>query len=172
MFNPAAMRPRTKVSIVLSGYVGALVIADVAVRVYAAATSGPDRQQYGAMFGFGDSLLFLAVFAIAAVPATAGGLYFLRPCQLFWKMVSAAAIVSAVVTLAASLCLQVQGRSGSSGLLAIGSLLVLVAPAPGLMFLVSGCLAPNRTFRIVLFAAAGGEVAAAALFWLRLVRLR
>ncbi len=70
------MTPRIKVAAVLGGYVVAFLIASAVVAVYVAATSGADRQAYGAMYAFGDSLLFLAVFGVAAVPATAAALFF------------------------------------------------------------------------------------------------
>src|SRR5438045_8405183 len=74
-----AMRPIAKAGIVAGGYVAAFAVARLVVSIYVASTSGPDRQTYGAMFGFGDMLLFLAVFGLAAVPATAAALFFLRP---------------------------------------------------------------------------------------------
>ena len=61
------MRPAVKVSLVVAGYVVAFLIAFAVVAVYVAATSGPDRQASAGMFAFGDSLLFLAVFGVAAV---------------------------------------------------------------------------------------------------------
>jgi len=65
------MRPITKASIVLLLYLAALVAAYVTVTIYAIATAGPDRQTSAGMYAFGDMLLFLAVFAVAAIPATA-----------------------------------------------------------------------------------------------------
>jgi len=38
------------------------------VRIYVAATKRSGRQSYGAMFAFGDSVLFMAVFGLAACP--------------------------------------------------------------------------------------------------------
>ena len=46
------MRALAKIGLVCAGYVGALVIATAVVVVYIAATSGPDRQTYAAMFDF------------------------------------------------------------------------------------------------------------------------
>ena len=66
-----------KVGLVAAGYVVALLIASAGVALYVASTSGPDRKTYGGMYAFGDSLLFLAVFALAAAPATGAALYFL-----------------------------------------------------------------------------------------------
>src|SRR5436309_3778032 len=63
------MRPLVKVGLVGAGYIGAFTLASAVVTAYVAATIGPDRQNYGAMFAFGDDLLFLGVFGVAAVVA-------------------------------------------------------------------------------------------------------
>jgi len=60
------MRPAAKAGLVAIGYIAALAIAFLVTRIYIAATNGPDRQTYGAMFDFGDSLLFLGVFGLAS----------------------------------------------------------------------------------------------------------
>src|SRR5581483_4601708 len=86
------MKAITKISLVICGYVVAFAIAFTAMEIYTAMTSGPDRQTYGAMYSFGDSVLFLAIFAVAAVPGTALGLYFLRSYPAFWKVLSAIAL--------------------------------------------------------------------------------
>jgi len=64
-------KPAAKLGIVAAGYVVALAIAALVTSVYVASTSGPDRQTYGGMYAFGDSVLFLGVFGVAAIPATA-----------------------------------------------------------------------------------------------------
>ena len=69
------MRPIAKVGLVLGGYVLAVLVAFAVLTLYVAYTDGPDRQAYGAMYAFGDDLLFLWVFAVAAtVPTGAAGL--------------------------------------------------------------------------------------------------
>jgi len=37
------------------------------------------------MYAFGDSVLFLGVLGVAAIPATGTALFFLRPRQGFWR---------------------------------------------------------------------------------------
>jgi hypothetical protein len=54
--------------------------------MYAAGTIGPDRQTSSGMVAFGDSILFLSVFAVTAIPATGAALFFLRPYPLFWRI--------------------------------------------------------------------------------------
>ena len=82
------MRPAAKAGIVVAGYVAAVGVASLVLRVYIAATDGPDRQTYVGMYAFGDSLLFLGVASVAAIPATGAALFFLRPYRGFWKVLS------------------------------------------------------------------------------------
>src|SRR5947208_11471265 len=98
------MTRRIKVASVLGGYVVAFLIASAVVAIYVAATNGADRQTYAAMYDFGDSLLFLAVFGAAAVPATAAALFFLRPYRPFWIALSVAALAIAITAVAS--CIQ------------------------------------------------------------------
>jgi hypothetical protein len=62
------MRPVAKASLVALGYVAALAVTLLVAGIHLAETSGADRQ--GGMSAFGDSLMLLAVFGLAAVPAT------------------------------------------------------------------------------------------------------
>jgi hypothetical protein len=71
------VRPLVKVGLVVAGYIVAFMVASAVVAIYVAATSGPDRQTYSVMYGFGDDLLFLAVFGVAAVPPSGAVLFFL-----------------------------------------------------------------------------------------------
>jgi hypothetical protein len=159
-----AMTPRIKVASVLGGYIVAFLIASVVVAIYVAATSGADRQAYGAMYGFGDSLLFLAVLGVAAVPATAAALFFLRPCRSFWLVLSVVALALALTGVAA--CIEYLGartafRTGStpSAWSGLAVLRILVAPLFALTFLLSGLFAPSRFARIALVVAAVIEAA-------------
>ena len=95
-----AMKSSSKVILVVAGYLVAFVIASVVVGLYVATTNGPDRQTYGGMFAFGDSLLFLGVCAVAAIPATGAALFFLRPHHLFWRLLAAGALGMTAIALA------------------------------------------------------------------------
>jgi hypothetical protein len=64
------MKALAKVGLVGAGYFGAFAVATAVVAVHIAATQGPDRRDYAAMFDFGDTLLFLGVFGLAAVLPT------------------------------------------------------------------------------------------------------
>lgn len=157
------MRPVGKAGLVAIGYIAAFAIALLAVRIYVAATSGPDRQDYDAMFAFGDSLLFLAVFGLAAVPATGAALFFLRPRPGFWVTLSVASLAVASTSLAAFLVYIAPQAFDSRSLLhswsAFAALRILVAPLFAIFFLLSGLFAPNRSARISLIAATTIEMA-------------
>jgi len=77
------MRALAKVGLVAAGYLGAFALASAVVAVHIAATRGADRQRYGAMFSFGDDLLFVAVFGLAAIIPFGIALVFLRPYPSF-----------------------------------------------------------------------------------------
>ena len=72
------VRSSSQTLLVITGYGGALIVASVVVSIYVAATNGPDRQDSAGMYAFGDAILFLAIFGVAAIPATGAALFFLR----------------------------------------------------------------------------------------------
>jgi len=162
------MRPLTKVALVFLGFLLALAIAYIALKVYVAHTAGPDREQYAAMFAFGDSLLFLGVFGMAALPAVSAILYFLRPHPSFWRLLLTATLAVCVTSIAASLAISYRRSTGSSGplstALALASLEALCAPAFVVLFLLFGIFAPSRSARIVFVAATLAEAFAFLIF--------
>src|SRR5437773_12492041 len=89
------MRPLVKVGLVGAGYIGAFALASAVVTAYVAATSGPDRQNYGVMFAFCDDLLFLGVSGVAAVVPSGAALFFLSPYRSFCRVLSSTALVVA-----------------------------------------------------------------------------
>ena len=155
------MRPLAKVTLVGLGYIGALAIAFGAVSLYVASTNSPDRQTYAAMFAFGDSLLFLAVFGVAAVLPTGAALFFLRPYRPFWRVLSIAAVVMATTGIAAFFdFLAMRGtdpRSVASVWSALAVLRVLISPLFALAFLVSALFAPSHLPRVALLVATALE---------------
>ena len=163
------MRTRATLALVAAGYVGAFLAALGIVALYVASTSGPDRQTYGGMFAFGDSLLFLGVFGVAAVPATAAGLFFLRPCLPFWRALAVAAVAIAATGVAALyVCVAARAADAGPALHSWSSfavLRILVAPVIALGFLVSGAFAPRPAARIALGGATVSEAAVFA-YWL------
>ena len=95
------MTRTAKLLLVVAGYAIALLVALGATQAHQVATSGPAWQGYSGMLAFGDSVLFLGVFGLTAVPATGAALYFLRPVRLFWQIASITALAIAATGLAA-----------------------------------------------------------------------
>ncbi len=162
--GPVTMKSLARLGLVVAGYLVALGIASAVVALRVVATNGPDRRTYGTMFAFGDSLLFLAVFAIAAIPATGAALFFLRPYPRFWRFWSIAASVIAATALAAAIDYFLERAAGPAvarnGWAGYAVLRIFAAPLFGLLFLVSGLFAPRRSARFVLLAACIVEAAA------------
>jgi hypothetical protein len=105
----------------------------------------------GGMSAFGDSLMLLAVFGLAAVPATGAALFFLRPHRAFWLTLSIASLAAAFTSAAAAVI-----HATSS----IAVLRILAAPLVAMLWLLSGLFAPTRSARLSLFAASMIETAA------------
>ena len=160
------MRPFVKVAVVAAGYVGAIILASAAVAVRVAQTSGPEAQAASGMYAFGDSVLFIAVFGVAALVPTAIALVFLRPYRAFWNVVSAFGLAIAATSVAA-VGLYAFGRNvvGTSPLALWGALSVLrilVAPILACVFLVCTILSPYRVPRRVFLASTVMEAAVTA----------
>ena len=166
------MRARAKFAIVSAGYAAAFLLAAGAVAVNAAWTAGPDRIASSGMYAFGDSLLFLAAFGAASVPATVAGLVFLRPRHAFWRVLAVAALLVAATGLGSlAVCLAAQAADAgpalhSSSLVAV--LRILVAPLVALAFVLSAAIAPLRGARLALCGATLSEIAVFGLWLLRL----
>jgi hypothetical protein len=159
------VKASTKAGLVAAGYAGAFVVAAAAAAIRITLTSGPERDASSGMYAFGDLLFFLAAFFVAAVPATGGALYVLRPLPWFWHALSVTAPVLAITAAAASIEYIVgRGVSDRESLHYFWSnvavLRLLVAPGFALAFLLAGVFAPGRHARIVLLAATVLEAAA------------
>ncbi len=150
------------------GYVMAVVVASAAVAVRIADTGGPDAQASAGMYAFGDGLLFVAVFSAVALFPTGLGLFFLRPCRWFWVALSITALAVAVTALpaasvyAVAACLTLPPESPLMEWAAFAVLRMLVASPLAAAFVLAGVIAPSRTSRWALLAAAGIEGAVAA----------
>jgi hypothetical protein len=145
------MKRTAKVAVVGTGYLAALAIAYVALRIYISTTSAADRQTYGAMFAFGDGLYFLGVLCVASIPATGMGLFFLRPYAIFWRALSAFFILITALTFVA---LGIYAAEPASPWSALIPLWLLASPVFGAAAFVSGVFAPQHTSRRVLFTTA------------------
>ena len=151
------MKPIAKVGLVLAGYVAAGMIATAVVAAYIATTNSPDRQTYGAMYDFGDSLLFLAVFGAAASVPSGAALFFLRPYPRFWQAISVAALAIAVTGILAVIDFLLARHAAAGPTVsiwpALATLRILIAPLFALSFLVAGWFAQERAFRVRLLRA-------------------
>lgn len=168
------MRASSKVILVVAGYLAALLIAFLVVDLYIAATYGPDRQTYSGMFAFGDSILFLGVFALAAIPASGAALFFLRPYPTFWHVLSVGALAIAttgVAALAAYLISPNVSRGTGLGAWAgLSPLRFLLAPPLAIAFFLSVLFAPTHASRVALLCASVIEsvvIAWVAFIWFR-----
>jgi len=157
-----AKRSSSQTLLVIAGYVAAFIVACVVVAIYIAATDGPDRQDSAGMFAFGDSILFLATFGLAAIPATSAALFFLRPKRSFWRV---AAVVALAITTTgiAALVDYLLPRSPNAdsyvgALSALSPLRILLAPLCAIAFFLSGLFAPVRSCRIAFLSATAIEV--------------
>ncbi len=159
------MRPLLKVALVAGGYAAAFLIASAVVAIRVASTSGPDAQASSGMYAFGDAVLFVAVFGVAALVPTAAALFFLRPYRPFWTGLSALGVVVAVTGIAAVILFAVGRHAAPSPLAtwaAFAVLRILVAPVLALTFLVCAIFSPHRSPRLALLAATVMEVAVTA----------
>ena len=160
------MKAIVKGSLVIAGYVLAFLIAIGVVSLYVAHTNGPDRQTYGAMYAFGDSLLFLAVFGVVASAPTGAALFFLRPYRAFWRVLPV--VVSGIVATSLAACvIYTIARTAPPPVhiwAAAAVLRILMAPLVALTLLLSGLFSPSRHLRIGLLFAAAIEAAVFAFY--------
>ena len=148
------MSRTAKLLLVVAGYAIALLVALGATQAHQVATSGLAWQGYSGMLAFGDSVLFLGVFGLTAVPATGAALYFLRPVRLFWQIASITALAIAATGLAAFFgYLLFRSTQPASMLVALSPIRILLAPLFGTAFLLGLLFAPSRPGRLAFLAA-------------------
>jgi hypothetical protein len=164
------MKSSSKVTLAVAGYGVALVIAAVVVSISVAATNGPDRQASSGMFAFGDSILFLGVFAFAAIPAIGAALYFLRPSPTVWRIISVGALAVATTGVAALATYLVRSNVTLGSNIAkwseLSPLRILLAPLLAIAFILSALFAPTRTARTALLFA--GVIEMVVFIWVAL----
>jgi hypothetical protein len=123
------------------------------------------------MYAFGDSLFFLGVFGLAALPASGAALFFLRPLRWLWRILSIGALTVAATGLGAlASYLAPQNVDMGPFLTAWSSLSplrALLAPLWAMAFCLAGLFAPTRTARFALLGAAGIE--AIVFVWVMLI---
>jgi hypothetical protein len=160
-----------KFAAVAVGYVIAFVIADAALAVRLVNTGGPAAQASAGMYAFGDGCLFLAVFGAVALLPTGMAFFFLRPYRPFWTLLWIGALVLASTGFTATSVYVVAAHWAPRGsplqfCAALAVLRMLPAPLIATVLLLAGLIAPFRTPRWGLLAAAGVEGAVAGYAWL------
>jgi hypothetical protein len=148
-----------KVSTILTGYLIAFLTASAAVYFRILFTQGPDADASAGMYAFGDSMLFLCVFAVVAFFPTLLALYWLRPFPRFWMALSLAASAWAITgPVAAAMILLASAERSAESLwsvaAAFGVLRILAAPLLAPAFMVATFIAPQGRSRWVLLGAA------------------
>jgi len=154
------IRTLAKPCVVITGYGAAAFIAHIAVNIRFLHQSGWAQNSPG-MYAWGDLILFLEVFGLAAILPTALALYFLRPIRIFWPVSSVAALAFAATGICATIVvalLDEQPSNSLPGLLAaIGGLREMVSPAAAVAFLLATLLAPTPRPRLALLVATAIE---------------
>jgi hypothetical protein len=156
------MKPLLKVAVIAGGYIAAFLMASAAVAIHVANTSGPEAQASSGMYAFGDAVLFVAVFGVAALVPTGAALFFLRPYRHFWTVLSALGLALAVTGVTAAILFAVGGHATSSALATwagLSVLRILVAPLLALTFFVCTILSSHRPPRFTFLAATVMEAA-------------
>jgi hypothetical protein len=165
------MKSSSKVILVVAGYGVPLVIAAVVVSIYGVATRGQGSQASSGMLAFGDSILFLGVFGLAAIPATGAALFFLRPYHTIWRIISVGALALAATGVAAlaDYLLHPNVTLGSSlaAWSELSPLRILLAPLLAIAFFLSALFAPTRAARIALLCA--GAIEIVVFIWVALI---
>lgn len=144
------------------GYAAAFLAASLATTAYVALTQTPDRRTAQGMYAFGDTVVFLGVLGVAALPATGVALYFLRGARWLWSALSALALalgITAVVAAAACLVPHAMAPAWLRAVAMPAPLCILAAPVLAATMCVAGIVAPGP-FRAPMLAAAALEAVA------------
>ncbi|HZQ06270.1 MAG TPA: hypothetical protein VFD70_06785 [Anaerolineae bacterium] len=166
------MKSSSKIILVIAGYCVALLIAFLVTSIYIAVTNGPDRQTYGSMYAFGDSILCLAIFGVASIPASAMTLFFLRPHPTFWRIVSNGALLIAATSVG-TLAVYLMRPTADTFLYVwaeASPLRFFLAPLLAIAFFLCILFAPTRASRFALLCASVTETIVfvwVALLWFR-----
>lgn len=157
---------RAQLLMVLGGYAAAFAAATAVTAVRIANTQGPDAQASSGMYAFGDALLWLFTFSLAASVPTAAALWFLRGARRFWRVASWVLLGLAATGVAAALLYWAWGGrpvpEPAGTLVTLSPLRLLLAPILSGAFALFALLAPDPAARRRLVLAAVLEAAAGA----------
>ena len=145
--------------LIAGGYGAALALAVAVTLLHVAAEPGADASS--GMMAFGDAVLFLGTFALAALVPTGTALWALRDRPRVWTALAGVAALAALTGLVALACYVAARGPGAAPALLVWSgyavLRVLAAPFLAGLFFLAAVLAPAGRARAVLLGAALAE---------------
>jgi hypothetical protein len=149
-----------KVALVGGGYIVCFLLASAAAAIRVADTNASASQAASGMYGFGDTISFVAVFGVSALVPTGAALFFLRPYSSFWKMFSVLSLGLAITGVAAAILFAI-GRHEAGSRLAtwaeLSVLRLLISPLLALTFLMCAFFSPRGFSRRALLTATAIE---------------
>src|SRR5215218_8141863 len=152
----ASRKTLLKVFAVVGGYIAAWLVASAVVAFRVARLDVSAAQVSSGMYAFGDSLLFLGVFGVAALVPSGVALSLLRDHGRVWAVLSTLALAIAVSGVTAAILFAVGSHAPPSTLATLAGfsvLRILVAPVLALSFLVCAVFAPRGGSRSAFVAA-------------------
>lgn len=156
------MTSARKIGIVAGGYAAAAVVALAAVGVDVATTRSAQAQASSGMLAFGDALLFVAVFGVAALAPTGIALFFLRPYRPVWIALATIGVGVAFTGLAAAALFSADRHAAAPAPIAtladVSVLRILLAPIVALVAFVCAAFSPHRWPRLTLLAVGIAEM--------------
>ena len=145
-----------KAAIVVGGYVAAILLAFGVVMIHVAQMSAADRDAAAGMYGFGEALLFIAVFGVVSIIPTGLALVFLRQSRRFWIALAVVALAVASTGLA-EVAVTVLAPQSINPWAMLAFPRIFMSPFLGAAFGVSALVAPGMGSRWTLFGAAAME---------------
>lgn len=152
------MTRSSRILMIVAGYAAALLIAGVAVYLHASYT---DPASSG-MSAAGDAMLFVCVFTVAAIPATAATFHALRAVKAFWTVAATLSLIIATTAVAGlfAIMLRHDAATARATWVMLAPLRILFAPVLATIYTLAQLFAPSRATRMALLTAALVEAVA------------
>jgi len=153
-----ALSAVAKAGMVVGGYVMAILFAIFVVWVSIIFSSVPEaeREASAGMYGFGEALLFIAVFGAPSIVPTGFALVFLRRTPSFWVVLAVVALAVASTGLA-EVALTILDPQGLNPWTMMAFPRIFQSPFLATAFGLAALLAPAKRVRWILFGAAASE---------------
>src|SRR5215218_8235082 len=152
----ASRKTLLKVAGAVGGYIAAWLVASAVVAFRVARLDVSAAQVSSGMYAFGDSLLFLGVFGVAALVPSGVALSLLRDHGRVWAVLSTLGLAIAVTGVTAAILFAVGSHAPPSTLATLAGfsvLRILVARLLAMAFLVCTIFAPRGASRSAFGAA-------------------